>query len=165
MRKLLLASTFVVFSALSAPPAVSLAAAQGQGQNNPVLSIPVTAPNFTGAFNLRSFNVVNGVVNAVGTLTGILTTPAGPVSIARTVSVPIAPAQVTATCDILHLELGPLDLDLLGLVVHLDRIVLDIDAQSGPGNLLGNLLCSVVGLLDNPGGLARVLNQILGIIA
>ena len=163
MKRLLLASTFVVLSALAAPPLVPVAAAQGQP--SPALSIPVTSPNFAGTFNLRNFTVIDGVVNAVGTLTGILTTPNGPVSVARTVALPVAPAQITATCDILHLELGPLDLNLLGLVVHLDRIVLDIDAQSGPGNLLGNLLCSVAGLLDNPGGLAKLLNQILSIIA
>jgi hypothetical protein len=29
---------------------------------------------------------------------------------------------------------------------------------------LGNLLCAIVGLLDNPNGLAQILNQILGII-
>ena len=35
------------------------------------------------------------------------------------------------------------------------------DAQSGPGNLLGNLLCSVAGLLDNTNKLTDVLNKIL----
>jgi hypothetical protein len=44
------------------------------------------------------------------------------------------------------------------------QIVLDITAQSGAGNLLGNLLCAVAGLLDSPGGLARLLNQILGLL-
>jgi hypothetical protein len=68
-------------------------------------------------------------------------------------------------CDILHLELGPLNLDLLGLVVNLNRVVLDIDAVSGPGNLLGHLLCAVVGLLDSPGPLAQLLNRILAIIS
>ena len=76
---------------------------------------------------------------------------------------------LAATCDILHLNLGPLDLDLLGLVVHLDKVVLDIVAQSGAGNLLGNLLCSVAGLLDGGlggllGQLSDLLNQILGIL-
>jgi hypothetical protein len=66
-----------------------------------------------------------------------------------------------ATCPILNLDLGPLHLDLLGLVVDLNRVVLTIVAQSGAGNLLGNLLCAVTGLLDNPGGLATLLNQIL----
>jgi len=50
------------------------------------------------------------------------------------------------------------------LFVHLDKIVLDIDAQSGSGNLLGNLLCAGAGLLDNGGALTQIaslLNQIL----
>jgi hypothetical protein len=71
---------------------------------------------------------------------------------------------LAATCDILFLELGPLDLDLLGLVVHLDQIVLDIDAESGPGNLLGNLLCAVVGLLDQGGPLNNLLNQLINLL-
>ena len=66
-----------------------------------------------------------------------------------------------ATCDILHLDLGPIALDILGLQVNLSRVVLDITAQSGAGNLLGNLLCAVAGLLDNPTGLAKLLNEIL----
>ena len=69
-----------------------------------------------------------------------------------------------ATCSILHLDLGPLNLNLLGLQVDLSEIVLDITGQTGPGNLLGNLLCGIAGLLDSPGGLARLLNQILGIL-
>jgi hypothetical protein len=51
-------------------------------------------------------------------------------------------------CPILHLELGPLDLNLLGLRVQLNQVVLDITAIPGPGNLLGNLLCAIAGLLD-----------------
>ena len=53
--------------------------------------------------------------------------------------------QSLAACDILHLVLGPLDLDLLGLQIHLDKIVLDIVAATGAGNLLGNLLCAITG--------------------
>lgn len=163
-RKLALATMFVFLSAAVAPPAVPIASAQGQ-QPTPVLSIPVSAENFTGTFGLRQFAVVNNVVNAVGTLTGTATLPTGEtVSVVRTVSIPITTAATQAACDILHLELGPLNLDLLGLVVTLNRIVLDIEAQPGPGNLLGNLLCAVAGLLDNPTGLAQALNQILGVI-
>jgi hypothetical protein len=51
-------------------------------------------------------------------------------------------------CGVLFLDLGPLNLDVLGLVVDLAPVVLDISAVPGPGNLLGNLLCAVVGLLD-----------------
>ena len=78
-----------------------------------------------------------------------------------------ARSLAAAPCDVLNLVLGPLDLDLLGLQVHLDRVVLNIVAQSGAGNLLGNLLCAVTGLLDGGldgllGRLTNLLNQILG---
>jgi len=81
------------------------------------------------------------------------------------------PSRVAAraTCDVLHLVLGPLNLDLLGLQVHLNRVVLDIVAQTGAGNLLGNLLCAVTGLLDSTGllsslRLSNLLNRILSIL-
>jgi len=58
-----------------------------------------------------------------------------------------------AVCDILHLDIGPISLDLLGLQLDLSQIVLDLTAVSGAGNLLGNLLCAVAGLLDPLGSL------------
>lgn len=78
-----------------------------------------------------------------------------------------------ARCDILFLDLGPINLDLLGLVVDLSAVQLDVFAVPGPGNLLGNLLCAVAGLLDPGGalsgllgsllnGLADLINQLLG---
>jgi hypothetical protein len=72
--------------------------------------------------------------------------------------------QSLAACDILHLVLGPLDLDLLGLQIHLDKIVLDIVAATGAGNLLGNLLCAITGILDGGplAGLLAQLNDLLG---
>ena len=53
-----------------------------------------------------------------------------------------------ASCDVLFLDLGPISLDLLGLTVDLSQVVLDVNAVTGPGNLLGNLLCALLGLLD-----------------
>lgn len=58
------------------------------------------------------------------------------------------PPPEPTSCPILHLDVGPLNLDLLGLQVHLNQVVLDVVAVPGPGNLLGNLLCAVAGLLD-----------------
>src|SRR3954453_9498242 len=58
------------------------------------------------------------------------------------------PAPEPTVCPILHLDLGPLDLNLLGLHVHLNEVILDIEAIPGPGGLLGNLLCAVAHLLD-----------------
>ena len=133
------------------------------------IQIPInfTSANgtFTGIFSLSRFVARNGQVAAVGTLTGTVTDAAGQTvgAIVRTITLPVL--NISGTCDILHLELGPIDLDLLGLVVHVDKIVVDIDAQSGPGNLLGNLLCAVANLLNNNGplaGIVNLLNQILG---
>jgi hypothetical protein len=45
-------------------------------------------------------------------------------------------------CAVLHLVLGPLHLDLLGLVVDLNKVVLDLTAI--PGTLLGNIFCQLV---------------------
>jgi hypothetical protein len=50
------------------------------------------------------------------------------------------------------------------LNIDLSRVVLDITAIPGAGNLLGNLLCAVTNLLNNPSGLAQLLNQILDIL-
>jgi hypothetical protein len=60
-----------------------------------------------------------------------------------------AQAQPT-TCQVLKLVLGPLHLDLLGLVVdlygktHHDPVVVTINAQPDKG-LLGQLLCGLAG--------------------
>jgi hypothetical protein len=70
------------------------------------------------------------------------------------------------SCTILTLDLGPLHLDLLGLVIDLSAVSLDITAVSGPGNLLGNLLCSLTHLLDeSPFPLAEILDLIAKINA
>jgi len=68
-----------------------------------------------------------------------------------------------ASCDILFLDLGPIHLDLLGLVLDVSQIIIDLNAQTGAGNLLGNLLCGLLGLLDLPGLLAAI-SQLLDLI-
>lgn len=78
-----------------------------------------------------------------------------------------AAAQAATGCSVLKLTLGPLHLDLLGLVIDLNQVNLDITAVPGAGNLLGNLLCAVTHLLDNTGaggllaGLTGLLNNLL----
>ena len=75
------------------------------------------------------------------------------------------PLVASGNCPILHLVLGPINLNLLGLTVTTNQIVLDITAVPGPGNLLGNLLCAVTNLLNqnplNLNQIATLLNQIL----
>jgi hypothetical protein len=53
-------------------------------------------------------------------------------------------------CAVLHLVLGPLHLDLLGLVVDLNKVVLDLTAV--PGTLLGNIFCQLVQPPPAPAG-------------
>ena len=50
--------------------------------------------------------------------------------------------QAQDECQVLHLILGPLHLELLGLVADLNKIVLDLTAV--PGTLLGNIFCQLV---------------------
>ena len=158
--------------ALAAVAAVAAPQAQAANPNANAVTVPVTGPvanggTFTGLYTLNRFSVVNGALTAVGTVSGTITDALGN-TVGTVTNVPVSlPVAPTGSCQILHLTLGPLDLNLLGLQVHLNQVVLDITAQPGPGNLLGNLLCAVAGLLDNNGlgslnGVANLLNQILG---
>src|SRR5256885_1358849 len=61
-------------------------------------------------------------------------------------SVPVrAVASQATTCQVLTLVLGPLHLNLLGLVVDLNKVSLQITATRG-GGVLGDLFCN---LADN----------------
>ena len=116
----------------------------------------------TCTVTVNHFQNINGTVNAVGTVTG----PgiASPIPF----TTPVTLADPPGTCSILDLTLGPLHLDLLGLVVDLNQVHLTITAEQGPGNLLGNLLCAVANLLNNTGStanaLTNLLNQILAVL-
>ena len=148
------------------PATASAAAPTATGLSTPVSGTVAGVSSFVGTFDLTRVAVRNGQLVGIGTLSGTLTNLV--TGATRTVTQAITiPISLAGTCDILHLTLGPLDLTLLGLVVHLDRVVLDITAQQGPGNLLGNLLCAVAGLLDGGGplaGLSGLLNNILRIL-
>ena len=63
--------------------------------------------------------------------------------------------QQTEECPILHLILGPLHLELLGLIADLNKIELTLTAI--PGTLLGNIFCqlSTPAPLSQP-GLAQI---------
>jgi hypothetical protein len=127
----------------------------------------------TGTFDVTRFANQDGRLMAIGDVTGTVTDAAGNVlgSGSDTIALPVDVGQSAGSCQILDLVLGPLDLDLLGLQVHLDVVHLNITAQQGPGNLLGNLLCAVAHLLDGPTGvnailtqIAALLNQLLGVL-
>ena len=142
-------------TANAAPPTGGLTAPITLAQSGNVLD---------GTFTITNITTQAGQLIANGVFTG--TANGVPVT-AVPGSAPIS-AAAPNTCTILDLTLGPLHLDLLGLVVDLNQVHLVITAERGPGNLLGNLLCAVAGLLDggaNGGAIQQLLNQINAILA
>ena len=117
---------------------------------------------FSGTVTRTADGVTESFTDVPGTLTH--TDPAA-------VSTQALGANEPGMCDILFLDIGAIHLDLLGLVLDLSPIQLDLDADPGPGNLLGNLLCAVTGLLDGGGLLTQIIgvldriNAILGLLA
>jgi hypothetical protein len=105
----------------------------------------------------------------LGGTTNLLNQALGQLNNATLIS--ITQVQARRTCAILHLELGPLDLTLLGLHVVLDNcangpITVDITGITGQGNLLGNLLCELLGggLINLGATLQQILNQIIALL-
>ena len=167
--------------ALALCAVVAAAPATAGAQEPPSLTkvVPVTGTSkngkqFNGTYAINRFKSSNGRVLAVGTLRGRLgnrpVTRRG-VTMPATLSKPASGAQlppIPNACDILNLRLGPINLDLLGLVVRTNQINVRIDAVPGEGNLLGNLLCAITGLLDpqtaGVSNLAAALNAILALV-
>jgi len=89
--------------------------------------------------------LTGGLTSILNGVLGRLTSPS---------SLSTGSAAAASTTEILHLSLGPVNLNLLGLKVAVDNcaggpVTLDVSATSGSGNLLGNLLTDVSHLLDN----------------
>lgn len=159
---------------------VGVASAQSQASavvSRAPVSLPLTGSGtwngqnvtFQGSMAVEQFTSSGHNVSAVGTVSGNVLNSTGQVIGAVTpqhVTVPVL--RTDPSCPVLNLMLGPLHLDLLGLVVDLNQVVLTITAVSGAGNLLGNLLCAVANLLNGsaPGSvIATLLNDILNILS
>jgi hypothetical protein len=124
---------------------------------------------FKGTYKIDRFASKNGKLVAIGTLKGTMrkagktrrvskknvampATLAGTASGAKASQIPPIPGA----CTILNLSIAPINLNLLGLSVRTNQIDLRIDAVPGAGNLLGNLLCAVTGILNPTGALGRL---------
>ena len=162
-------ATLLAFSLAFVVPPGAVAqtkAAQKTGSTAIVTGQIANGGVFNGVLKVTSVAVdsATGALTAAGTLSGTLINTTGQVigTVNQAVTgIPLA--SVTGSCTILTLNLGPLDLNLLGLTVHLNQVVLNITAVPGAGNLLGNLLCSVANLL-NGGNLSNLLTQVTGLI-
>lgn len=161
-------------AALAADPVATTPAGS---MTAPITGTTADEDTVTGTFTPLKFTKKKGKVFVRGVISGTITDAESEdtrtftvIRKTRVISLNGTPARARAAlaeCEILDLVLGPLRLDLLGLVVNLNRIELNITAVSGPGNLLGNLLCTVAGLLDGGlqgllGRLVNLLNRILG---
>jgi len=109
---------------------------------------------------ITSVTVNNGQLLATGKLGGETFTAPLDLSLADAAPAGAASALAAPATPILHLTLGPIHLDLLGLKVDTSKICLNIDAQSGNGNLLGNLLTDVANLLNGGTPLGNILGNL-----
>jgi hypothetical protein len=164
---------------LATAPAATANAQQGNKNANrlvvPIAGVAQGVGTVAGSIAISRFEIQNGSLVAVGALTATVTDTTGNVirTLVTQVAMPVtnaggaAQAAAIGSCDILNLVLGPLHLDLLGLVVDLNQVVLNITGQTGAGDLLGNLLCSITGLLDAGSlgtQLVGLLNQLIGVL-
>jgi hypothetical protein len=146
-------------------------------------SIQVTATNQTGNGDLLG-NVTTSLLNTLGATpqnlgtlnsdlnAATLTLPAGAVSslspaLQQLASTTLVNPSGTGSAPILNLAIAspnantpPVAVNLLGLNITTSNIQAQLTAQSGQGQILGNLLYNVANLL-NPGGSLNLL-PILG---
>jgi hypothetical protein len=181
IKHLAAAAAAIVCALLLVPSADAQTSPARLTQVVPLTGAAKNGSKFTGKYTIERFIAKGGKLYSVGTLKGTLRgkrvtkenvrLPAsvGDAS-ARASQLPLPPLPPGNSCAILSLDLGPINLNLLGLVVRTNQIQLRIDAVQGPGNLLGNLLCGITGIL-NPsaltstplGQLAQVLNALLAL--
>jgi hypothetical protein len=168
LRLPILALALAVGTAFTAAPASAAPPTATAGITQAVTGTVAGLGTFNGTVTVTRFVNQNGQLTAVGTVSGVITNAAGQVvQIITNAAFTAAAAPAAASCRILDLTLGPLHLDLLGLVIDLNQVHLTITAVPGPGNLLGNLLCAVAHLLDSNAAttaLANLLNQILAVL-
>jgi len=163
---------------------LATAATAAPNKDPPALQVPIvgTASSgaaFAGTLSILRFEARANQVVAIGIVRG---TVAAGTAVVGEVALPVqvtaasqaAPAssssalvaqpqvapQQTATCTALNLNLGAVNLNVLGLLVTTQPIAIDLSGDSSAP--VGNLVCTALDLLNNVVGLVGILNQILG---
>jgi hypothetical protein len=145
----------------------------------PITGVAKNGKKLVGTYTISRFTTRAGRLYAVGTLRGTLKhrrivrrgvrLPAALAGARGAKAAQVLPPTPNA-CQILNLVLGPIDLNLLGLRVRTNQINALVEGVRGAGNLLGNLLCGITGLLDQGilqgslSQLSQVLNAILALV-
>lgn len=151
---MIMASTGAMAAATPTPPTQKAVFVQGSDGSGDLLN---------GVFTITSFANNSGQLVAQGVLNGTITTASGSVEQVTNQSITMPVSSAAASCPILTLVLGPLNLNILGLDITLNQVVLNITAIPGAGNLLGNLLCDIANLL-NGSNLSNILNELVTIL-
>jgi hypothetical protein len=158
----------------------------------PLAGMGTGGVTFNGTVAVQRFVVRDGHVFAIGAVSGNLSGPAGPIgtSIYLPVAFPVRvgngltaraergvihPASLRGpdygvrvmlaqaeTCGVLHLDLGAVNLNLLGVMVTTTPVTIDINGDTaGP---LGNLVCEILATVNNVVGLVSLLNSLLSLV-
>jgi hypothetical protein len=147
---------------------------QGKGSSAP-LQLPIVGNegSFTGKVSIQKFEARGGAVVAIGMVSGSVgarTVLVGPVALPVTLGGDSQRAaasnsvitQQQATCQVLHVAIGAVNLDVLG--VQVTTAPIDITLAGDSAGVLGNLVCTILETLNNVVGLVDLLNQLLGVL-
>lgn len=116
--------------------AVALSATVASGSSN----TKTKAGKLSVGVSVLHFSAAGKTLSATGVVTGKLVDGAGHVSTVRE-KVKLS-ASTGGSCQVLHLFLDQLNLQLLGLNAHLDQVTLDVTGQAH-GGPLGSLFCKL----------------------
>jgi hypothetical protein len=178
-RSAAVAASFGLILSGAAPVAAAKKSAPPQARVRlPIVGTAAGGATFAGTLSIERFAVRGSSVVAVGMVTGAVTdgsgTPIGSVLVGK-VELPVlvgagaaraaaTPSAVItqATCQVLHLDIGAINLNLLGLQFATAPITIDLAADDA--EVLGQLICTALELVGNVVGLVDILNQILGLL-
>jgi hypothetical protein len=150
----LLKKAYPVVLALVASFAIALPAAFASGSSDTKAKSP---GKLSVGVSVLHFSAAGKTISATGLVTGTLNDGAGHVSTVK------QKVKLTAStgrrCQVLHLFLDQLNLQLLGLNAHLDQVTLDVTGQR-TGGPLGSLFCRLARakLARTRGSAVRALN-------
>ena len=158
----------------------------------PLAGTGANGVTFKGTVAVHRFVQKDGQVYAIGIVSGSLSGPGGPIGTAiylpaafpvqvgsgqtaRVENGRIHPASWSGpsygarlmfvqatTCGVLHLDLGAINLNLLGVAVTTTPVTIDINGDTG--GPLGALVCAILATLQNVVGLVNLLNSLLGLV-
>jgi hypothetical protein len=160
------------------------AAAQAAEPFKAQLRVPISGTaarnkgTFEGTLTVESFAVRDGQAVAIGMIAGTVFDKSGrslgtavvgrrtlPVQVSPGASTAAAPGVIgpQAVCaSVLHLDIGAVNLNVLGLQIATAPVVFDLTADDS--EVLGQLICEALSVVSTVVDLVGVLNSILGLL-